>query len=121
MTVFSEDEPTVPAEFKEKHGLDGNWEVRFTAQEIRAREMAAQYQTMGHEVRVLPLQPENEMLETEELKQFSDDLDLDHDPLQYIEDDSCNTCLDQTYVVFTKDDAEADASGDDDLVYDADE
>lgn len=106
----------VPPEFLEKHDLDGDWEVRFTADELRAREMATQYQEMGYEVAMVPLSPEADPPDLEELERFSDDLDLEHDPVQYVQVDECGPCLDETFVVFTRgeptdvDDADVDDS-----------
>jgi hypothetical protein len=109
---------SVPQEFRDKHGLDDEWEVRFTADELRGREMAKQYRDAGYEVRVLPLQPDNEALDIEDVEEFSEGLDLEHDPLKYVEEDSCTTCLQDTYVVFTKGEpGEADDAPVDDLIY----
>jgi hypothetical protein len=105
MTPSSE----VPVEFLEKHDLDGDWEVRFTAEEYRAREIAQQYREIGHEVALVPLSPGQVDPGVDDLRGFGDDLDLDHDPLQYLEQDECAPCLDETYVVFTKD---VDGTGD---------
>lgn len=104
----------IPIEFLEKHDLDEDWEVRFTADEYRAREIAQQYREMGHEVALIPLSPGEETPDVEELQAFGDDLDLDHDPLQYLEEDDCAPCLDETYVLFTKEGEkrEGDVDGD---------
>lgn len=108
MTIFSE--------FKQKHGMDETWSVRFTADELRAREMAQQYRDAGFDVRVLPLSPEDDELEidADALASFADT--LEHDPLQYIEAEECSSCLDETYVVFTRQ-AEDDGDATDDLVF----
>jgi len=110
----------IPVEFLEKHDLDGDWEVRFTAEEYRAREIAEQYREMGHEIALVPLSPTEEPPDLDELRGFGDDLDLDHDPLQYLEQDECAPCLDETYVLFTNDGdgREDDTGGDvDDSLY----
>jgi len=85
--------------FKAMHGLDDAWSVRFTADEYRALEMAQEYRETGHEVRVLPLSPESEELDPESFDQFAG---ADHDPLKYLEDPSCASCLGGTHVVLTK-------------------
>lgn len=108
------------AAFKEQHGLDDDWTVRFTADEFRAREMARQYQQSGHAVRVLPLTPENEELAPASFDQFAD---ADHNPLQYVEAESCASCLGGTHVLLTKPesaddvDAPADDQSSERLVY----
>lgn len=107
---------TIFTEFKEKHGMDERWTVRFTADELRAREMAEQYRDAGFEVRVLPLSPEDDELELDATTLESFGEELDHDPLQYIEAEECASCLDETYVVFTTDSADG-PGGSDDLVF----
>lgn len=101
----------IPEEFKSQFGLDENWSVRFTADKIRAHEMADQYKQLGYKVAVTPLQPDDANLNTEELQSFSEALNLEHDPLTYIQDDGCSTCLDDTYVVFTKEETESGDNG----------
>lgn len=105
----------VPVEFLEKHGLDEDWEVRFTAEEYRAREIADQYREMGHEIALVPLSPGGDTPELDELRGFGDDLDLDHDPLQYLEQEECAPCMDETYVLFTKPDGAPPEGGDSDV------
>jgi hypothetical protein len=92
----------VPHEFLEKHDLEDGWEIRFTADEYRAREIAQQYREMGQDVELVPLSPGEETPEMDELKGFGEELDLDHDPIQYVEQDECAPCLDETYALFTK-------------------
>lgn len=92
----------IPVEFMEKYDLDDEWEVRFTAEEYRAREIAQQYREMGHEVALVPLSPTGDTPNMEELQGFGEDLDLDHDPLQYLEQEECAPCMDKTFVLFTK-------------------
>lgn len=111
----------VPVEFLEKHDLDESWELRFTADEYRAREIAQQYREMGHEVALIPISPGDDEPDIEDLQGFGDDLDLQHDPLQYIEQDECAPCLDKTYALFTKADGdvpEATESDIDESLYD---
>jgi hypothetical protein len=119
--MTSSEEPgsaDIPEEFKRKYGLTEEWDVRFTADELRAREMAKEYREAGYEVRVLPLQPDDEMLDVEDLEEFSEGLDLEHDPLQYIQEDGCATCLEDTYVVFTNGEPQvADDATEEQLVY----
>lgn len=106
----------IPSEFLEKHDLDEEWDVRFTADELRAREMAKQYQEMGYEVALVPLAPDSDPPTLEELESFAEGLDLEHDPVQYVQEDDCGPCLDETFVVFTRgepgdiDDADVDES-----------
>ncbi len=89
---------TAFAEFKRKYGVE-DWTVRFTADELRAREMAQQYRDTGFAVRVLPLTPVGEEIDATDFGEFDD---LDHDPLQYVEVEACAGCLDGTHVVLTK-------------------
>lgn len=110
MTTSSE--PDAFAAFKEQHGLDADWRVRFTADAYRAREMAQQYRASGHDVRVLPLSPEGEELDPDALSQFED---AGHDPLQHVQAESCSGCLVGTHVVLTRESESA--SGDEGLVY----
>lgn len=100
------------AEFKRKYGVE-EWTVRFTADELRAREMAQQYRSTGFDVRVLPLTPVGEEIDATDFGEFDD---LDHDPLQYVEVEACAGCLDGTHVVLTKPD-DAAGTGVDDLDY----
>ena len=114
MTTSSE----IPIEFLEKHDLDETWDARFTADELRAREMARQYAELGYEVSVVPIAPGEEPLDLEALEAFGDDLDLEHDPLQYVQEDECGPCLEETYVVFTQGEAtEADDADVDESLY----
>lgn len=98
MTTSSE----IPPEFLEKHDLDEEWDVRFTADELRAREMAKQYGEMGYEVAVVPITPGRDAPDLDDLESFGDDFDLQHDPLQYVQEDDCGPCLEETFVVFTR-------------------
>lgn len=114
MTTSSEggDDEEPFAAFKRKHGLEG-WTVRFTADELRAREMAEQYRDVGYDVRVLPLSPAGEEIDPGSFGEFED---LEHDPLQYVRDEACAGCLDGTHVVLTS--RGGSTSDADDLVYD---
>lgn len=107
---------TIFTEFKEKHGMDDSWTVRFTADELRAREMAQQYRDAGFDVRVLPLSPDDDELEIDAVALESYAETLEHDPLQYIEAEECASCLDDTFVVFTTDSSE-DPDESSDLVF----
>lgn len=98
MTTFSD----VPVEFLAKHDLGEDWDVRFTADELRAREMSKQYSELGYEVAVVPVTPDSDVPDLAELERFDDGLDLQHDPLQYVQEDDCGPCLEETYVVFTR-------------------
>lgn len=106
MTTSSEAAEDAFEAFKAHHGLDDGWQVRFTADEFRAREMAQEYRASGHEVRVLPLTHEGEELDPETFEQFRS---ADYDPLKHVEDESCTSCLGGTHVLLTRerDDAEA--------------
>lgn len=107
------EEPEAFEAFKRNHGME-DWTVRFTADELRARETAEKYREVGFEVRVLPLSPVGEEIEPESFGAFED---LDHDPLQYVQDESCAGCLDGTHVVLTKRATESSEDRTDDLVY----
>lgn len=109
----------LPQEYLDKHGLGDEWEVRFTADELRAQEMANQYQEMGYEVELLPLAPGSDPPDLEELEEFGDGLSHQHNPLQYVQEDECGPCLDETFVVFTRGEQGAfDDTAVDDSLYD---
>lgn len=110
MTSTNENEVDIDAaftEFKRKHGLD-DWTVRFTADELRARDMAEQYRDSGFDVRVLPLTPAGEEIDATDFGEFDD---LEHDPLQYVEVEACAGCLDGTHVLLTNSGDAAERAG----------
>lgn len=108
------DEEEAFAAFKRHHGLE-DWTVRFTADELRAREMADEYRQTGFEVRVMPLTPAEEEVDPDMFGEFDD---LEHDPLDYVQYEACVSCLEGTHVVLTKEQTEEDQSND--LLYEAD-
>lgn len=114
MTPSSDRSGDAFAAFLNVHGLDDDWSVRFTADEYRAREMAAQYRNTGHEVRVLPLAPGAEELSPADFDRFEP---ADHDPLQNVQDESCAGCLGGTHVVVTRPRAAGDGPTVEELVY----
>lgn len=47
-------EPRTLAEIRDTHGLDDEWEPRFTANTPEAEQKAAEYEDLGFEARVYP-------------------------------------------------------------------
>lgn len=102
---------TTSSEIHERFGLDDGWTIRFTADDGRARDIAAGYRRAGYEVRVLPLAPENDELDLETVEA----LDQEYDPVERLRDEDCAVCLDDAYVVVTR--RPATGTAEDDLVY----
>ena len=103
MTTFSE--------FQDRHDVGGEWAVRFTADEHRARDVAEQYRRSGFAVRVLPLSEDDTELDVSSFEVGA----VDYSPIREVDGDSCTTCLGAgTYVVVTRAVGE---TAEDELVY----